>query len=53
MFSVHIRKNNLLTKGLNFKSYALVNCVSVKLHAAFDGEVCVNVLSVSITTETM
>lgn len=52
MSSVHIRNNNLLTKGLSFKIYVLGNCVSVKLHTSFDREVCINVLCVPITPET-
>jgi len=51
MFSVHIRNRNLLTKGLNFKIYVVVNCASMKLRNYFDGEVCMNVLCVPITTE--
>lgn len=47
--SVHIRTHNLLTKGLNFKIYVLVNCVSVKLHTSFDGKVCINILCMPIT----
>lgn len=53
MFSVHIGNHNLLTKGLNFKIYVLVNCVSVKLHTSCHGVVHIKALCVPITTETI